>query len=158
LLAAIEAARDETACALDERIAHFGPENEHFGFCRILPPLATSSCYDEVVLKTIDQHHLDQLCPELRQVFDAEIAAGNHTVETRDGWPNKGALFVMLGDPFHGDFTASDSVLFYTETTPRGWKAHFCHLESKQILACGFGEGGRAGETAARAPNRTPSR
>jgi hypothetical protein len=110
------------------------------------------------VLKTIDQQHLDLLCPELRQVFDAEIAAGNHTIETRDGWPNKGALFVMLGDPFHGNFAGADSALFYTETTPRGWKAHFCHLESKQILACGFGEAGRSGETPARPPSRTTGR
>jgi hypothetical protein len=88
----------------------------------------------------IDTHHLDLLCPELRQVYDAEIAAGNHMVETRENWPNRGGLFVLLGDPFHGDSALVDAVLFYTEATPRGWKAHFCHLESKQILACGYGD------------------
>jgi hypothetical protein len=89
--------------------------------------------------RTIDSHHLDLLCPELRQVFDAEIAAGNRVVETRDGWPNKGALFVLLSDPFHGDSALADAMLFYTEWTPRDWKSHFCHLDSKQILACGYG-------------------
>jgi hypothetical protein len=100
------------------------------------------------MLKTIDQNHLDALCPELRQVFNAELAAGNHTIETRGGWPTAGSLFVLLCDPFHGDATAADSALFYTETTPRTWKAHYCHLESKQILACGFGEAGFAGASA----------
>jgi hypothetical protein len=96
------------------------------------------------MLKTIDQNHLAALCPELRRVFDAEIAAGNHTVETRGGWPSAGALFVLLDEPFHSDSTAADSVLFYTETTPRAWRAHYCHLEAKQILACGFGKEGLA--------------
>ncbi|HEV2968988.1 MAG TPA: hypothetical protein VGY55_03295 [Pirellulales bacterium] len=100
------------------------------------------------MLKTIDQTHLDALCPELRQLFNAELAAGNHAVETRGGWPTAGALFVLLGDPFHGDSAMADSALFYTETTPRTWKAHYCHLESKQILACGFGEAGFADDEA----------
>jgi hypothetical protein len=109
------------------------------------------------VLKSIDQTHLDALCPELRHVFDAEIAAGNHTVETRNGWPSAGSLFVLLGDPFHGDATAA-SMLFYTETTPRAWKAHYCHLEAKQILACGFGAGEIVADAAVRAKNPAPVR
>ncbi len=92
------------------------------------------------MLKNIDQKHLDALCPELRQVFDAEIAAGNHTEETRSGWPSQGSLFVLLSDPFHVKSVANP-VLFYTEITPRTWKAHYCHLEAKQILACGFPSG-----------------
>ena len=105
------------------------------------------------VQTSIDQKHLDALCPELRQLFDAEIAAGNRTLETRSGWPNAGLLFVLLCDPFHGDSAAAAEVLFYTETTPRTWKAHYCHLESKQILACGYGVGGRAAEAAIRSAN-----
>jgi hypothetical protein len=105
------------------------------------------------VLSTINPHHLDLLCPELRQIFDAEIAAGNRVVETRDGWPNKGALFVLLHDPFHRDSPLADAVLFYTKWTPRDWKSHFCHLESKQILACGHGDSPKA---VISPPSRTP--
>jgi hypothetical protein len=104
------------------------------------------------VPRTIDRDHLNLLCPELRQVFDAEIAAGNRVVETRESWPNKGGLFVLLRDPFHSDSALADAVLFYTEWTPRDWKSHFCHLESKQILACGYGD---SPKTAISPPNRT---
>ncbi len=89
----------------------------------------------------IDQSHIDRLCPQLRQVFDAEIAAGNHTVGTRDGWPDPDNLFVLLSDPFHKEFADANPALFYTEITPRAWKAHYCDFESKQILACGFDPG-----------------
>ena len=121
--------------------AWFGDRQRFRGDFPEFAPSAVATWYDEAVLKSISQKHLDALCPELRQVFDAEIAAGNHAVETRTDWPNDGLLFVLLCDPFHGNTVAADSVLFYTETTPRTWKGHYCHLESKQILACGFGEG-----------------
>ena len=76
-------------------------------------------------------------------------------VETRESWPNKGGLFVLLSDPFHGNSALADAALFYTETTPRDWKAHFCHLGSKQILACGYGDLPKAAHSR---PNRTPAR
>jgi hypothetical protein len=40
----------------------------------------TWSRVEDVMLRMIDPLHLERLCPELRQVFDAEIAAGNHIV------------------------------------------------------------------------------
>jgi hypothetical protein len=87
---------------------------------------------------SINQAHLDALCPQLRRVFDAEIAAGNQALETRNDWPNKGGLFILLCNAFQDDSAFVDPALFYTEMTPRAWGAHYCHLESKQILACGF--------------------
>ena len=93
--------------------------------------------FEEVVVVTINQTHLDALCPQLRRIFDAEIAAGNRTLETRNDWPNKGGLFILLRNAFQENSAAVDPALFYTETTPRAWGAHYCHLESKQMLACG---------------------
>lgn len=44
----------------------------------------------------IDKERVDELCREMRRFFDAELAVGNHIVETWKGWPHKDSLYGML--------------------------------------------------------------
>lgn len=90
-------------------------------------------------MRTIDPSHLASLCPELRTLLDAELAAGNQVVETHVGWPVDGAVFVMLGEPFKATSAGlPDGVVRREINDPHWWKAEYDHEPTKHVLACRF--------------------
>jgi hypothetical protein len=87
-----------------------------------------------------DKERVDELCQELRQLLDAEVAAGNTIVETWKGWPQKESLYVMLAAPFR---TAQGSwppaVRFVAVDDPHYWKSELVCDRAHHTLACRFG-------------------
>ena len=86
-----------------------------------------------------DADLLARLCPELRILLDAELAAGNRVVETFGGWPVAGAVFVMLAEPFRKrSVTLPADVVFREINDPHWWKAEYDHEPTHHVLACRF--------------------
>src|SRR5262245_22493946 len=87
----------------------------------------------------IKQSELAQLCPELREIMELEIEAGNEVVETHAGWPNAASIFVSLRRPFLvKPHTLPSGVVFREVNDPHWWKAEYFHEPSAHILACRF--------------------
>jgi hypothetical protein len=87
----------------------------------------------------IDPSHLDELCPELRALLNAELVAGNQVVETSKGWPEPGSIFVLLGFPFRSTPDELPSGVSLVEVNdPHWWKAEYHHLPTHHVLGCRF--------------------
>lgn len=88
----------------------------------------------------IDHSHLQQLCPELRQMLDAELAAGNEIVETHSGWPRQSSIFVSLKRPFSVPWPNLPPGIVHRDVNdPHWWKAEYVHELTGHILVCRFG-------------------
>ena len=80
---------------------------------------------------------LARLHPALREILDAELAAGNEVVETGGGWPDPDSVFVRLRDPFRTKPSPLPSGVIYTEPNdPHWWKADYSSVSPRHILAC----------------------
>ena len=87
----------------------------------------------------VRQSELAQLCPELRDIVDSEIKAGNEIVETHAGWPHETSIFVNLRKPFlTKPGKLPSGVVFREVNDPHWWKAEYFHEPSGHILACRF--------------------
>jgi hypothetical protein len=86
----------------------------------------------------LNREELKNLRPELLQVLESELLAGNQ-IERVDALSRvTGAIFVLLALPFHS--TPERPPLRYARLEDRKrWKAHYVHLPTAQIVACGFG-------------------
>jgi hypothetical protein len=75
-----------------------------------------------------------QLCPELRAILDAELAAGNSIAEVAEAW----GLGVLLVLPFRLTHAVSDRITFRPVNDPHYWLAEYNCAEPKQFIACRF--------------------
>jgi hypothetical protein len=83
---------------------------------------------------------LADLCAPLRLIVEAELAAGNRILRIEDGTKSHPTL-VILADPFQPQIKSTDSEVTHREINIRGiWKAHFIHVPSGHVVACGFGD------------------
>jgi hypothetical protein len=88
---------------------------------------------------TINLALLHGLCPELRLLLDAELAAGNRVAETGAGWPNPSSILVMLAHPFRCTPSSLPPGVEYLEVNDtHWWKAEYHHLPTGHLLACRF--------------------
>jgi hypothetical protein len=75
------------------------------------------------------------LCPELKAILDAELAAGNRVVED---WEGYGSV-VMLARPFILKHQADDALVEFREINdPHYWLAEWRCRRTGQLLACRF--------------------
>lgn len=80
---------------------------------------------------------LAQLHPLLRQILDAELAAGNEIVETGGGWPDVDSIFVRLRDQFRTRPDPVPAELTYAELNdPHWWRAEYSSRSPRHVLAC----------------------
>lgn len=87
----------------------------------------------------VDPAHVSELCPELRVLLDAELAAGNQIVETSRGWPKPTSIFVLLASPFKpAPGTLLDGVTYLVVNDPHWWKAEYHHSPTGHVLGCRF--------------------
>jgi len=65
-------------------------------------------------VNAVDTQRIDQLCPELKPLLQAELAAGNSIVDTWAGWPHQDSLYIQLGSPFKARSTISTTTYMAT--------------------------------------------
>ena len=83
----------------------------------------------------IDPARIDALCPELRTILDAELAAGNEVVATFEGWGS----IVMLAKHFQVPHAIVGTRVDFVEVNdPHYWKSQYSVKELDQHLACRF--------------------
>ena len=87
----------------------------------------------------IQQQHLDQFCPELRQLLDLELARGNRIFETGSGWPRETTILVSLQNHF-GPMPSElpPGVEFHEVNDPHWWKSEYFHAPTGHLLICRF--------------------
>jgi RimJ/RimL family protein N-acetyltransferase len=84
-----------------------------------------------------DAPALAALHPSLKQMLDAEFAAGNEIFETGRGWPEPDSVFVRLRHPFRARHTGVPAGVKYLELNdPHWWKAEYHTSAPRHILAC----------------------
>jgi RimJ/RimL family protein N-acetyltransferase len=77
------------------------------------------------------------LHPDLKQILQEEIAAGNQVLETGRGWPDPDSVFVRLKQPFVRRPSPLPEGITYTEPNdPHWWKADYTTRSPRHILAC----------------------
>ena len=78
-------------------------------------------------------YHLTMLCPELRAVVDAELAAGNQIAESSTGWPQDASVFIRLS---RAVTTAVPVGVDRRDVNdPHYWQAELYHHRSGDLLA-----------------------
>jgi hypothetical protein len=87
----------------------------------------------------VPQKTVEQLCPELRVLLDAELAAGNAVVDCRAGLYGPEAVLVLLKSEFRAcPIVPPPGVEYRAVNDPHWWKAEYFHAATKHCLACGF--------------------
>lgn len=77
------------------------------------------------------------MCPELRGLLAAELAAGNTVVEARTGMYGASAVLVLLSGPFRSRPARLPAGVEYRELNdPHWWKADYFHAATRDCLAC----------------------
>ena len=78
---------------------------------------------------------IDELCPELKNILDAELAAGNRIATTLDAW----GKMVMLTEHFRVPHAIHGTrVTFLEVNDPHYWKSQYSVKELDQHVACKF--------------------
>ena len=86
---------------------------------------------------SIDPAVVAGLCGELRQILEAELAAGNRIAETSRDWPV--ALNLWLAHPFRARTIAVPAeVRFRQVDDPHWWLAEYECQQHHHLLACRF--------------------
>ena len=80
-----------------------------------------------------------RLCPELRELLNAELAAGNSVVGYRAGLYAADAVLVLLAKAFCAPPKDMPAGVEYREVNdPHWWKAEYFRPATKHCIACGF--------------------
>lgn len=89
-------------------------------------------------LTPYDKRALKRVCPELKQLLNAELENGNVVSETCDRWA--GWLLIWLEKPFVCSPSSLPTGVQYNEfNDPAYWKAEYVYEMAKQKLVCKFG-------------------
>ena len=90
-------------------------------------------------MNTVDTERVAQLCPDLRPLLEAELAAGNSVVDTWAGWPHRDSLYIQLGSPFRvRPERLPEGVRFVAIEDPHYWKSEFVCDRTHHAIACKF--------------------
>jgi hypothetical protein len=85
----------------------------------------------------IDQDALAALCPELRAILDAELAAGNTIAAASRGVGKPTAVHVALHQRFRTQHASLPLNVTYREINdPHWWKAEYEHVPTGHLLVC----------------------
>ncbi|MCC6235895.1 MAG: GNAT family N-acetyltransferase [Verrucomicrobiales bacterium] len=80
---------------------------------------------------------LAALHPALRAVLQAELSAGNEVLESHQGWPETGSVFVRVKHPFRVHADAQPEGVAYLELERRQpWRAEYHTVGPRHTLAC----------------------
>lgn len=86
-------------------------------------------------MHNIDPARIATLCPELKAILEAELAAGNEVVATVEAWGS----IVMLAQHFRVRHEiAGTRVTFLEVNDPHYWKSQYSVKELDQHVACRF--------------------
>ena len=92
-----------------------------------------------IVTQVPEQAASPLLCPELRELLQAELAAGNAVVEYRTGLYAADAVLVLLAKAFRARPTKLPTGVEYREVNdPHWWKAEYYRSATKHCIACRF--------------------
>ena len=92
-----------------------------------------------IVSPVSEQTANPRLCPELRELLNAELAAGNSVVEYRTGLYAADAVLVRLAKAFRAPPKNMPAGVEYREVNdPHWWKAEYFRPATKHCIACGF--------------------
>lgn len=102
----------------------------------IVPGQPTNANQEPLTTSADPENDIRRLCPELRNIAQSELAAGNRVCEAS----RLGDFFVVwLAMPFrHKPADLPPSVEFREVNDPHYWKAEYVHHAARQILACKF--------------------
>ena len=91
------------------------------------------------MIEEIDQAALAAICPELRAILDAELAAGNTISEASRGAGKPNAVYVALRRPFLTQQPSLPPGVAYREINDsHWWKAEYQHAATGDLLVCRF--------------------
>jgi hypothetical protein len=91
------------------------------------------------MIDEIDQAALAALCPELRTILDAELAAGNTIAEASRGVGKPTGVHIALRQPFLTQQSSLPLGVAYREINdPHWWKAEYEHSPTGHLLVCRF--------------------
>jgi hypothetical protein len=79
---------------------------------------------------------MNDLRPELQEILDQELKAGNRVLEALRDWPDPGSVFITLRQPFHKKYDVQDPVLYSEPNDPHYWKADYSCGKPVHVLAC----------------------
>lgn len=82
----------------------------------------------------VNEDHISKLCPELRAIVAAELAAGNSIAECWSGW----GFGVLLHKPFLRKHATSEHICFRPINDPHYWQAEYACDALQQLVACRF--------------------
>ncbi len=89
----------------------------------------------------VNPEHVEALCPGLRELLHAELAAGNRLCETWTGWPKENSVGVALALPFKlKPTTLPPGVEYLDVNDTHWWKAEYHHNRRGHLLICKFGD------------------
>jgi len=79
---------------------------------------------------------MNDLHPELQEILDLELKAGNLVLEASRDWPEPGSVFITLRQPFHQKYEVRDPVQYDEPNDPHYWQADYSCGKPRHILAC----------------------
>ena len=92
-----------------------------------------------IVTRVPEQVANQRLCPELQELLNAELAAGNAIVEYRTGLYAADAVLVLLAKAFRARPRNLPTGVEYREVNdPHWWKAEYFRPATKHCIACRF--------------------
>jgi hypothetical protein len=91
------------------------------------------------MIEEIEHDALAALCPELRAILDAELAAGNTIAEVSRGSGKPEAVYVAQQRPFQTrQLPLLPGVVYREVNDPHWWKAEYEHTATGDLLVCRF--------------------
>ena len=79
---------------------------------------------------------MNDLRPELQEILDLELEAGNRVLDTSRDWPDPGSVFITLKLPFHRKYEVKDPVRYDEPNDPHYWQADYSCGKPCHVLAC----------------------
>jgi hypothetical protein len=91
------------------------------------------------MIEEIDPNAIAALCPELRAILDAELAAGNAVAEASRGIGKPTAVHVALRRPFLTTPSPLPPGVTHREINdPHWWQTEYEHAATGHRLVCRF--------------------
>ena len=79
---------------------------------------------------------MNHLRPELQEILDLELEAGNHVSQASRDWPDPESVFITLMHPFQKQYEVKDPVKYQEPNDPHYWKADYSCGRPVHVLAC----------------------
>jgi len=79
---------------------------------------------------------MNHLRPELQEILDLELEAGNRVSQASRDWPDTGSIIITLLLPFHDNYKVTDQVRYHEPNDPHYWEADYSCGKPVHVLAC----------------------